>query len=228
MEGCSTNILSRYDPARRSGFYLSLKSSAVTTSLADCRQLHFRSDNDQASPWADCGRPGNSLLAFALTVHEGTLYASTCEPPQIGVRLSILSLPRDSREQPMNAKTTVKRTAGVPAEIEVVRRQFEQWRSRRTRGARPIPDRLWDQAVRLSQQYGVSRISKILRVGYYSLKERGATGRTITGAASGVSPNPQPTGDGRSQEVARSAVGSAPGGTQLGIARTRCSTGEAG
>jgi hypothetical protein len=72
----------------------------------------------------------------------------------------------------MKAKTTVKRRAGVPAEIEVVRRQFEQWRSRRTRGARPIPDRLWDQAVRLAQQYGVSRISKILRVGYYSLKER--------------------------------------------------------
>lgn len=72
----------------------------------------------------------------------------------------------------MNAKTTAKRTAGVPAEVETVRRRFEQWRSQGARGARPIPDRLWDQAVRLAQQYGVSRISKILRVGYYSLKER--------------------------------------------------------
>jgi hypothetical protein len=67
---------------------------------------------------------------------------------------------------------TVCWTAGVPAEVETVRRRFEQWRSQGTRGARPIPDRLRDQAVRLAQQYGVSRISKILRVGYYSLKDR--------------------------------------------------------
>jgi len=71
----------------------------------------------------------------------------------------------------MNAKRTAKQTVRVPAEIETVRRRFEQWRTQRKMPS-PIPVRLWDQAVRLAQHYGVSRISKILRVGYYPLKER--------------------------------------------------------
>ncbi|MBI5760537.1 MAG: hypothetical protein HZA46_18635 [Planctomycetales bacterium] len=74
------DIVSQYDPARRRGFHLSLKSNAVTTSLANARHLHFGIDNDRASEWIDCGRPGNALLAFALTVHDGSLYAGTCEP----------------------------------------------------------------------------------------------------------------------------------------------------
>ncbi len=71
----------------------------------------------------------------------------------------------------MNAKRTAKQTVRVPAEIETVRRRFEQWRTQRKMPS-PIPVRLWDQAVRLAQHYGVSRISKILRVGYCPLKER--------------------------------------------------------
>lgn len=73
------DILSQYDRSRRRGFHLSLKSNAVTTTLANARQLHFGIDNDRASPWRDCGRPGNALLAFSLAVHEGSLYAGTCE-----------------------------------------------------------------------------------------------------------------------------------------------------
>ncbi len=66
--------------------------------------------------------------------------------------------------QPMNAKRTAKQTGRVLAEIETVRRRFEPWRTpRRLPG--PIPVRRWDQAVRLARHYGVSRISKILRVG---------------------------------------------------------------
>lgn len=74
------DLLSQYDPVRRRGFHLSLKSNAVTTSLANARQLHFGIDSDRASEWIDCGRPGKALLAFALTVHEGSLFAGTCEP----------------------------------------------------------------------------------------------------------------------------------------------------
>jgi hypothetical protein len=77
------DIVSQYDPARRRGFHLSLKSNAVTTSVANSRHLHFGIDADRASEWIDCGRPGNSLFGFALAVHKGTLYAGTCEP---GVR----------------------------------------------------------------------------------------------------------------------------------------------
>ena len=75
------DLLSRYDPATRRGFHLTLKTSTgVTSSQANRRHLQFGIDNNQASPWTDCGRPGNSLLAFALATFQGSLYAGTCEP----------------------------------------------------------------------------------------------------------------------------------------------------
>jgi hypothetical protein len=74
------DIVSQYDAGRRCGFHLSLKTNTVTTSLANDRQLHFGIDSDYSSQWIDCGRPGNALLAFALAVHKGSLYAGTCEP----------------------------------------------------------------------------------------------------------------------------------------------------
>ena len=75
------DLLSQYDPQRRRGWQLSLKTNAgVTFNHANHRQLQFTIDQDRTGPWADCGRPGNALLAFALAVHEGALYAGTCEP----------------------------------------------------------------------------------------------------------------------------------------------------
>jgi poly(3-hydroxybutyrate) depolymerase len=75
------DLISRYDPATRRGFHLSLKTNAgVTSSQANFRHLQFGIDDDRASAWIDCGRPGNALLAFALAVHQGMLYAGTCEP----------------------------------------------------------------------------------------------------------------------------------------------------
>lgn len=75
------DLISRYDPAARRGFHLSIKTNAgVTSSQANFRHLQFGIDDDRASDWIDCGRPGNALLAFALAVHEGALYAGTCEP----------------------------------------------------------------------------------------------------------------------------------------------------
>ena len=69
----------------------------------------------------------------------------------------------------MNAK----RTTSFPTEIETVRRRFEQWRKTRQVSS-PIPESLWAAAVGLAGRYGVSRIAKILRVGYYALQERAA------------------------------------------------------
>jgi hypothetical protein len=74
------DLLSQYDPARRRGFHLSLKSNAVTSSLANHRHLHFGIDDHRASEWRDCGRPGKALLAFSMAVHDGSLFAGTCEP----------------------------------------------------------------------------------------------------------------------------------------------------
>ena len=75
------DLISRYDPQRRRGLQLSLKSNAgVTFSQANHRQLQFGIDDNRSSEWVDCGRPGEATLAFALVAHEGALYAGTCEP----------------------------------------------------------------------------------------------------------------------------------------------------
>ncbi|HUG90473.1 MAG TPA: LamG domain-containing protein [Planctomycetaceae bacterium] len=75
------DILSQYDPTARRGFHLTLKTNAgVTFSQANVRSLQFGIDDDRSSEWMDCGRPGDAILAFALAVHDGELYAGTCEP----------------------------------------------------------------------------------------------------------------------------------------------------
>ena len=75
------DLLSQYDLQRKRGFHLSLKSaSGVTTNQANWRHLQFGIDDQRSTPWQNCGRPGQAILAFALAVHDGALYAGTCEP----------------------------------------------------------------------------------------------------------------------------------------------------
>lgn len=75
------DLLSQYDPVQRRGFHLTLKTNAgVTSNQANWRHLQFGIDDNRTSPWTACGRPGDSLFAFALAAHEGQLYAGTCEP----------------------------------------------------------------------------------------------------------------------------------------------------
>jgi dienelactone hydrolase len=75
------DLISQYDPGTGRGFHLTLKSQpGATTNQANWRHLQFGIDDNRATEWIDCGRPGNALLAFALAVHDGNLYAGTCEP----------------------------------------------------------------------------------------------------------------------------------------------------
>src|SRR5262245_7285111 len=68
------DIISQYDPIRRRGFHLSLKTNAgVTFNQANDRHLQFSIDDNRETAWVDCGRPGNAILAFALAVHDGSL-----------------------------------------------------------------------------------------------------------------------------------------------------------
>ncbi len=77
------DLLSQYDAARRRGFHLTLKSNlGVTTTPSNWRHLQFGIDDDRTTDWRDCGRPGRAVLPYALAVHEGNLYAGTCEPGQ--------------------------------------------------------------------------------------------------------------------------------------------------
>ncbi len=74
------DLLSRYDPATRTGFHLGLYNhGGVTNSQSNSRQLHFGIDQGKLEPaFKDHGRVGNAVYVFALCVHDGHLYASTC------------------------------------------------------------------------------------------------------------------------------------------------------
>lgn len=76
------DLVSCYDPGSRTGFQLSIQNLAgVTTSQPNHRHVHFGIDQGRLeSAWADHGRVGKSVSVFALAVHEGELFASTCEP----------------------------------------------------------------------------------------------------------------------------------------------------
>lgn len=64
----------------------------------------------------------------------------------------------------------------LPVDLARAAARFAQWRQGRVFGER-IPEPLWDLAVGLVLQYGVSRTAAALRVGYYSLKKRSAEKR---------------------------------------------------
>lgn len=75
------DLVCKYDRRRRAGFNLSATSrSGVTHSQANLRHLHFGIDDGRIDPqWFDCGRPGNAILIHSLAVHDGALFAGTCE-----------------------------------------------------------------------------------------------------------------------------------------------------
>jgi hypothetical protein len=56
----------------------------------------------------------------------------------------------------------------VPAGLQELARQFEEWRSSHS-GRRPIPEALANGAADLARQYGVFRTSKVLRLDYSKL-----------------------------------------------------------
>ena len=59
----------------------------------------------------------------------------------------------------------------APVTFRPVLRDLERWRRSRVPGGR-IPDELWKAAVRLAGEHGVSKTAIVLRLDYYSLKDR--------------------------------------------------------
>ncbi|MGD9645881.1 MAG: LamG-like jellyroll fold domain-containing protein [Pirellulales bacterium] len=76
------DVLGKFDAARRRGFQLSIVTNAAAASGTSNRcQVQFGIDDDyHDADWRDEGRPGQSVLIFALSTHAGKLYAGTCEP----------------------------------------------------------------------------------------------------------------------------------------------------
>jgi len=58
------------------------------------------------------------------------------------------------------------------ADIEAVHQQFELWRQTRASKLEPIPDPLWQAAVKLCRSYPVTRVSRRLRLSFSELKKR--------------------------------------------------------
>ncbi|MBS0205150.1 MAG: hypothetical protein JSS49_19780 [Planctomycetes bacterium] len=74
------DLVSQYDPATRTGFHLGLYShTGVTNAQSNSKQLHFGIDQAKLeSEFTDHGQLGDATFVFALCVHDGRLYASTC------------------------------------------------------------------------------------------------------------------------------------------------------
>jgi hypothetical protein len=59
----------------------------------------------------------------------------------------------------------------LPKDLAQAQSRFEAWRERRP-GGRRIPQPLWNLAVQLASQHGVSRTATALGLDYYSLKKQ--------------------------------------------------------
>jgi len=66
---------------------------------------------------------------------------------------------------------STRKTRGLPARLERVRRRFEDWRGTCKVRSR-IPEALWEAAVKMAGSCGLHRTAKALRVNYYTLKKR--------------------------------------------------------
>lgn len=86
LDDAPGDILSCFDTEARRGLNLGLATySGVSNAQPNYRNLFFGIDNGHLEPeWADCGRPGEAVFVFGFAVHDGALYAGTCEPQEGG------------------------------------------------------------------------------------------------------------------------------------------------
>ena len=59
----------------------------------------------------------------------------------------------------------------LPKDLLQARNRFQTWRIQRPIGS-PIPDSLWNLAVKLVGQHGLSLTARVLQLDYYGLKKR--------------------------------------------------------
>lgn len=79
------------------------------------------------------------------------------------------------------------------SELERARERFQAWRRERHRGER-IPEDLWQIALKLVPEHGISRVVQVLRLDYYALKKRlPATSQPSDAPAFVELPTPPPT-----------------------------------
>lgn len=78
--GFMGDLAAQFAPTRRHGMTLSLLNYAgVASNAPNHMNLAFGLDASCAPKWRDCGRPGEAVMVWALTVFDGALYAGTFE-----------------------------------------------------------------------------------------------------------------------------------------------------
>jgi len=65
----------------------------------------------------------------------------------------------------------------LPAAIERVRSQFEEWRAHKVNRRDRIPERLWSAAAEAAQRHGVHAVSRAVRIEHSALRRRVQAGR---------------------------------------------------
>jgi hypothetical protein len=66
-------------------------------------------------------------------------------------------------------KQAIKQAANPT--LKEIQKQFEDWRNTRQK-REPIPEALWEAAVRVTQYNPIGRVSRILRINHRELKKR--------------------------------------------------------
>lgn len=77
--------------------------------------------------------------------------------------------------------TRTKRTA--PSEVLGLLKRIEHWRQSRTKKS-PMPEVLWTEAANLGRAYGVSLVSRHLKLDFHGLKRRVVAGEDGASAES--------------------------------------------
>lgn len=71
----------------------------------------------------------------------------------------------------------------LPASIERVRSQFEEWRAHKGNRRDRIPERLWTAAAEAAQRHGVHAVSRAVRIEHSALRRRVEAGRSMVNDA---------------------------------------------
>lgn len=66
---------------------------------------------------------------------------------------------------------TVTGAAAELTGLDGLGQKIERWRSQKPR-TRAMPEELWEQASEAARSFGVARVSKVLRLGYATLRRR--------------------------------------------------------
>lgn len=76
------DLVNHFDHDSQTGWSLAVTSrSGLVHSTSNHRQISFGiNDNRHAPAWLNHGRPGQAVYVHALAVHNGQLYAGTCDP----------------------------------------------------------------------------------------------------------------------------------------------------